>query len=110
MPGDRTRGCARRTSCDESPPVFGGADNAARLHEASRGGTNPSPQPRHCATWSLRVPNHYLVLKFNIERLVHAFANVGDQRQHVFCRGRASVDKEIGMAIADARVADIKSL
>src|SRR5580700_750874 len=107
--GDRTTHCAHRTSCGESRPAFDGAGSAARLRGASRGGTNPSP-PRHCATWSLRVPNHYLVLEFYIERLVHAFANVGDQRQHVFCRGRAGVDKEIGVAIADARIADVESL
>ena len=37
---------------------------------------------------------------------MQAFANVGDQREHVRSAGFSGVNEKIGMAVADLRVAD----
>src|SRR5271165_2759321 len=44
------------------------------------------------------------------ESFVHAVAHVGDERKHVGGGGVADVDEEIGVAVADLRVADAEAL
>src|SRR5882762_11858424 len=104
--GDKTATPARKISCGGFQPVFAGVGTVARRRRSARAGKNRHPPPPHSDAWPLRVPNHHLVLQLDAVRLLYAFAHIGDQRQHVSGGSFACVHEEIGVAIADARVAD----
>src|SRR5215470_9271587 len=103
----RKTSSSSRTSCGERPPAFGGADSVARPPPAPDG--NRSRRPSHCAAWPLRVPHDHLVFEFDAVRSFNAVTHVRNEREHVPRAGFSRVDKKIGEAVADARVADAQA-
>src|SRR5207245_7890428 len=90
--------------------VSDGAGSAVRPRQSAPADRNRHRPPRRCVAWLSRVPNDHLVLQFNAISFLHAFADVRNQRKHVLGGGAARVDKEIGVAVADPRIAHGKSL